>query len=220
MRASRLFHTVVVVGAEFGTACGGNTEVGTGAAAHGAVPPVVTGAEGGIIPRADAFWPNACAHESQYRCANYAPLEGCVCDRSAPEGPAACGGDPKFQCDHIVSNPDASSPSQPNVDCRCLPDAPGSPEDCPGGPGQFECDTYSPNFRTCRCNTTRPGNPVDCPLTDAFQCQEYSPVYYACTCSADVHGEAACTSAGSCNYTCASVDPRFGCQCQCVVPIR
>jgi len=223
VRAGRLFQAIVVLGAEFGAGCGGNSVGTAGSSGHADVPPVVGGGDGAVAGRADAFWPEACEHESQYRCTSYAPLEGCVCDKTAPADAQSCGGEPKFQCTHSVCNPAtpaANCPALPNVDCRCLPDAPVSPADCPAGPGQFECDAYDPVLRSCRCNPSRPGRPEDCTPTDAFQCQAYAPTYYACQCNLTLQSETACMAQTFCSYSCVSQTPRFGCECQCVTPIR
>ena len=85
MRAGRLFQAVVVLGAELGAGCGGHA-VGRAPGPNDRenLPPFVGGGDAAVVGKADAFWPDACEHESQYRCTNYAPLEGCVCDSTAP----------------------------------------------------------------------------------------------------------------------------------------
>ena len=86
MVVSRLFHTVVVVGAGIGVGCGGQSNT-TNPPADEAPPPVVLAEDGGVIERPDAFWPNECASYAQFRCDRYTPLEGCRCDETAPTGP-------------------------------------------------------------------------------------------------------------------------------------
>jgi hypothetical protein len=216
---SRLFHSVVVVGASIGTGCGGQSHATADPPAEGALPPVVIAEDGGLIPRPDAFWPNECASYAQFRCDRYSPLEGCRCDDTAPLTPADCGGNARFFCEAFVCPPGVACPPRYNVGCVCRTDAPLVPEDCPGGPGQFECLYREPN-ESCSCDPERPGHPDRCTPTDAFVCLEYIPVYATCECDAAFQDEASCLSRRYCKYGCFSEAPRYGCLCECVTPIR
>jgi hypothetical protein len=218
MGAARLFHAVVVVGAGVGTSCGARVDRAS-QESSGEVPPVVVATEGGALPRADAFWPSRCASESQFRCSSYEPLEGCLCDPSAPRTPEDCGGPAKFECRQLICEPGKACPAYTNVDCRCVPDAPSDPTGCAAGSGQFECAAYAPVYKTCRCNPDRPGNPTDCTPSDVFHCVTYAPTYYACECAKNLMSEADCTAQG-CPYICVSQNPRYGCECQCVTVIK
>jgi hypothetical protein len=219
VKASRFFHTVVVLGAGVGTGCGARVQPGS-ATDSDTVPRVVPAEDGGVLSRADAFWPSRCQSEMQFRCTSYDPLEGCVCDSALPESAASCGGEAKLECRQLICEPGKNPcPMQNNVDCHCLPEAPTQPQDCAAGSGQFECSSYAPVYRTCRCNPDRPGVPTDCTPSDAFHCQSYAPAYYACACDNNLGTEAACVAMG-CNYKCVSQAPRYGCQCECVIVIK
>jgi len=219
MVVRRLFHTVVVIGAAAGTGCGGQSESAGAKQNDEPLPPVVIAGDGGVIERPDAFWPTECASYSQFRCDSYSPLEGCMCDISAPLGPGDCGGAQALFCDAWVCPPGETCDSQNNVECRCSRGAPLSPLDCPGGAGQFECKRYTPDLESCSCNEDRPGAPEACLTTDAFVCESYSPLM-ACSCDPSIIDEATCLASNRfCSYSCFSETPRFGCECECVTPI-
>lgn len=215
--AQRLFHTVVVIGAAIGAGCGGHSSTSTRERDDEPLPPVVVAEDGGIVPHPDAFWPTECASYSQFRCERYRPLEGCVCDPEAPLGPDDCGGAPRFFCDARVCPPGETCGYTNNVDCRCDPAAPLTSDDCSEGAGQFECLDYGA-FQSCSCDPERPGTPEDCPTTDAFVCQSYAPMY-ACSCDPNIVDEATCEADELCEYSCVSETPRFGCRCECIIPI-
>jgi hypothetical protein len=219
MVVSRLFHALVVVGAGIGSACGGQSRASADRRGPDELPPVVLAEDGGVIPRSDAFWPNECASYAQFRCDRYAPLEGCRCDDAAPLGPEDCGGAARFFCEAFVCPPGETCASGFNVECECRPDAPLAPEDCPGGAGQFECRYDNPR-RSCSCNPERPGSPEDCTPSAAFVCQSYSPVYFTCACDPSYQDEASCLENERCSYQCFSEMPRYGCECDCVIPIK
>lgn len=219
MVASRLFHALVVVGAGIGAGCGGQSRAKADRPANQELPPVVLADDGGVIPRPDVFWPNQCASYAQFRCDRYSPLESCRCDATAPTGPDACGGNARFFCEAVVCPPGETCASRNNVGCECRPDAPLAPEDCPGGPGQFEC-RYDEPRESCSCNPERPGQPEDCTPTDSFVCLSYSPFNTTCECSESYEDEASCLARRYCHYECGSEAPRYGCLCNCVVPIR
>jgi hypothetical protein len=217
VRAARLFHTVVVLGTALGSACGGRSSepASTGSNAGSA------GVAGGGSTVTN---PSDCEYIAQFRCESYAPRAHCVCDPSLAQNAAACGGAPKLLCAQAVCvsgpEPTICLSQTPNVDCHCVPDAPAAPSDCPGGPGQFECSAYTPEFQGCDCNAALPGNPSDCSPSDSFECVAYAPSYYACKCDTALLDEAECLKGGSyCYYTCASDTPRYGCQCNCIQPI-
>jgi hypothetical protein len=217
MRAARLFHTVVVMGTSLGTACGGRSvENGSdGANTAGAT----ASANGGTQSVSS---PNECRYVSQYHCDSYEPPTHCRCDPSRPQNAAACGGAPKFFCAQAVCGSGSDiclKPTAPNADCHCLAEAPNAPSDCPGGPGQFECNSYSPEFQGCACNPTLPANPTDCSPTDSFECAGYEPSYYGCSCDKTLQSEALCIQGKYCDYGCVSQAPRYGCMCNCEIPI-
>lgn len=219
MVVSRLFHSVVVVGAGIGFGCGGQSQATADRPAEKTLPPVVLAEDGGVVPRADAFWPHECATYAQFRCDRYSPLEGCRCDETAPAGPEDCGGSARFFCESFVCPPGETCTHRNNVGCECRAEAPLSPEDCPGGPGQFECKYAEPR-ESCSCDPERPGHPESCTPTDAFVCRDYSPVYSTCDCNPSFEDEASCLARDYCSYECFSEAPRYGCLCDCVAPIR
>jgi hypothetical protein len=219
MVVSRLFHTVVVVGAGIGMGCGGQSNTTADRPSDEALPPVVLAEDGGVLERPDVFWPNECASYAQFRCDRYSPLEGCGCDETAPNGPDDCGGNARFFCDAFVCPPGDTCTQRNNVDCECRADAPLAPEDCPGGPGQFECKYDDPR-ESCSCNPERPGHPESCTPTDAFVCLAYAPVYTTCQCNPSFEDEASCLANEYCSYECFSETPRYGCLCDCITPIR
>jgi hypothetical protein len=214
VRAARLFHTVVVVGTALGSACGGRSTEPPGSTSNAGT--AAAGGGGSAVAS-----PSDCEYVAQFRCDSYNPATHCVCDPSLPKNAAACGGAPKFLCaQEVCETGELCFSGAPNVDCHCLADAPTTPSDCPGGPGQFECSSYTPEFQGCDCNSALAGNPSDCSPTDSFECVAYAPSYYACKCDATLPTEADCTKTNDCSYTCASDAPRYGCQCNCFVPIR
>jgi hypothetical protein len=219
MVVGRLFHAVVVVGAGIGVGCGGQSRGSADSEPEAPLPPVVLAEDGGVISRPDAFWPNQCASYAQFLCDRYSPLEGCRCDETRPTGPDDCGHRARFFCEEFVCPPGETCDLRPNVECECRPDAPLAPEDCPGGPGQFECRYENPR-ESCSCDPARPGHPDDCTLTDSFICLSYSPIYSTCECNSSQEDETSCLSDRYCTYLCFSDTPRYGCLCECVTPIR
>lgn len=215
MRAARFFHTIVVIGTGLGSGCGGR-------AADTDAPPAAStaGTAGAAGTAGMVSQPSDCQYVSQFRCDSYNPSSHCQCDSSLPENSAACGGAAKFFCEQAVCPFSDCIGVDPSVDCHCHPDAPTTPSDCPGGPGQFECKSYLPEFRSCQCNQALPGNPSECASSASFQCIAYAPSYYACRCASNLEDEAQCNSQKYCQYSCASETPRYGCQCECVYPIK
>jgi len=230
-RPELLFHTVVVVGVAVGQGCGGATEstargdggggdggLGSegGSGAGGSSRPVIEGGvDAQVVAPPGVFWVEECEHPTQYRCESYAPLSGCVCDPALPESANECGGPQRIDCAHTACTPGKGCEE---VNCRCVPDAPLAPEDCPGS-GQFSCKQFEPEPRTCSCDPDRPGRPEDCAVTDRFLCRSYVP-FTECTCSESLPSEVECIAKG-CQYRCVSESPRFGCVCDgCPVHVR
>lgn len=216
--AERLFHTIVVVGAGLPLGCGGRAERSSdGAGGSANVDPVISEAGfGGVLEPPGIFLPSACASYSQYRCESYSPLQGCVCDPSSPLGPEDCGGATKISCDgsYCGRGVTCDAAIDRHIDCHCVPDAPDGPDAC-GGSGQFQCVEYTPEYRDCRCDPARPGTPAACAIPEQFHCRQYSPVPVECSCDPASVPEDECPT--SCDYSCASDNPRFGCDCRCIV---
>jgi hypothetical protein len=220
MRAVRLFHTIVVIGSGIGSACGGRSmDTQSTSGASGVTSSASGAASSASGATSSVSQPGECQYISQFRCDSYNPASNCRCDPSLPEDAAACGGTSKFFCAQTVCASDTCIESTANADCHCQTDAPASPSDCPGGPGQFECNSYMPEFQGCDCNSALPGNPSDCSSSASFECAAYAPTYYGCRCDPNLEDETQCNNTQWCHYTCASEEPRYGCQCSCVVPI-
>jgi hypothetical protein len=233
-RPELLFHTVVVVGVTAGQACGGATESTTGGrnldggggdgatSSQGGLggggesrPVVEGGVDSEVVAPPGVFWVEECEYSTQYRCESYAPLAGCVCDPTLPKSADECGGAQRIDCADTGCSPSGGCVE---VNCRCVPDAPLAPEDCPS-PGQFTCEQFDPEPRTCSCDPDRPGGPEACAITDQFQCRSYAP-FTQCTCNVSLPSEVDCVAAG-CEYHCVSESPRFGCVCDgCPVHVR
>ncbi len=177
MRASRLFHTIVVVGASIG--CGGSDA--TSVVASGGPAP---------LDAARSLSPRDCASTAQYACD---PSGACACNVQAPQSPCDCARPGEFRCEGCVSGPPmlGRCPYGDGTGCFCNTSiAVAAPTDCEQ-PQQFTCRT-SPaignvydaglasvslgaslvwyDFADCSCDPTRPLGPADCPANTVFVC--------------------------------------------------
>jgi hypothetical protein len=192
-RASRLFHSIVVVGASLG--CGGGSHVSTGFA--GAAPGAPAEGE-----------PDAGRSPAQ-------PVVAPAGD-GGPAGVCDCARPGTFRCSHCSSDVgpiDGRCPNGDGVDCVCDPTVKiAAPRDC-AHPEQFTCalapgvdaaigptngfgatDWYA--FADCACNASVPLDAGQCAdAGEVLRCESFDPcapgtagrdafagVEYACAC--------------------------------------
>jgi hypothetical protein len=164
--AFKLFHSVVVLGAALGSACGqaaslesgaqggqggqGGSTTGTGGqASAGAGPTLTLGGSPPVITPG----PRSCDYAGGERGTAEAPL-----------GPADCPVPEQFSC-----KPGASGLTQ----CLCDPTAPIVPTDCASAT-QFNCFPFDPAKRACcQCDASAPADESSCP--HGWSCQSYDP---------------------------------------------
>src|SRR5262249_23746726 len=98
------------------------------------------------------------------------------------------------------------------------PKAPTGPQDCPN-PAQFNCRSF---MTSCWCDPSAPADPSACPTPSQFKCEGYFPVPSYCSCDPSAPASSAdCPDTGVQNcFTCASMNPRYGCTCACPIIIR
>ncbi|HVU04371.1 MAG TPA: hypothetical protein VHE30_21585 [Polyangiaceae bacterium] len=191
---SKLFSSIVVLGAQITAGCGGEaTDTsragpgGTGGASAGsggtsASSGGSSGAMSAEAPRA----PEDCARPENFVCDDYTTLSRCRCDR-AIEVPPDC-------------------PPQ-RLDCTCTPTG-----------GVFFAEPCTPDTRptgkaiACTCRDTGPLVPTDCPATAEFDCVSRIEPGANCTCDANAPlVETDCSSGRY--FTCWKTDPPVGCRC-------
>ncbi len=208
--------TVALFLAFGGVAC--HQDVGTedhdaasGGEPHSVIQRDNMGGYGGTIVPPDLIWPSDCDAHFQYRCDDYTPLAGCLCDDTIPDTVEECGGYGRLYCEQWVDVPGTFG----WVDCTCNPTAPGSAHDCEAT-ADYTCDhrldTEDNRGEQCRCEPERPDKPEDCPAPEMFFCDIYAPHFEECWCDVDaVFPVENCWSSAA--YGCASTDPVYGCDC-------
>lgn len=165
--ARGLFHSLVVMGAALGAACGGESveadRSGAGGVAANTGGTSALGGSSGATPSGGSgavtitiMQPNGCF---------YAGPAGTL---ESPRGPADCATPSELEC------------GLPGGSCRCNPEAPGTATDCERTQ-QFNCLDWS-TFCSCRCDPAAPLDATACTDPQApFTCYTYDPPV-GCTC--------------------------------------
>jgi hypothetical protein len=195
--ASKLFHTIVVVGASMG--CGSSSTVGSQASAADASPTDASTGATDVVSRADA-----------------GPQSYCDCTRP---GTFRCGG-----CASGTTPEHGRCPDNDGVDCTCDESvAIAAPSDC-AHPEQFVCAIlpdvdaslsaddsdygFGPDswyaFADCSCDTTRP--------IMASQCTDERTILtcavgYGCPSPVDDAGGFGAAPSDTVRYACACLPP-------------
>lgn len=124
--------------------------------------------------------------------------------------PEACSFHTQFVCDDYAAL----------SNCRCDPNAPHTPSDCPS-PFDFVCTEIpcqpsatqiclGPIEVGCHCDPAAP-RPADCETPEQFFCETVAPHWRDCACRPERSADPAACRSGE--YCCQSSDPRFGCGC-------